>query len=94
MHDVGKIAIPDRVLLKPGSLDAAEWAIMKTHSSLGAKMLEGGRLSPEPGLSFAEARLREGFVSPELKLAVYPFRRLVHRRRAEEPAPGGPEHPL
>jgi transcription-repair coupling factor (superfamily II helicase) len=56
---------------------------------LDAKMLEGGRLSPEAGLSFAEARLREGFVSPELKLAVYPFRRLVHRRRGEEPVPGG-----
>src|SRR5215207_5024122 len=55
---------------------------------LDARMLEGGRLSPDPGLSFAEARLREGFVSPELKLAVYPFRRLVHRRRSEEPAPG------
>ncbi len=56
---------------------------------LDARLLEGGRLSPEPGLAFAEARLREGFVSPELKLAVYPFRRLVHRRRAEAPAPGG-----
>jgi len=55
---------------------------------LDARLLEGGRLSPDPGLSFAEARLREGFVSPELKLAVYPFRRLVHRRRGEEPAPG------
>jgi transcription-repair coupling factor (superfamily II helicase) len=55
---------------------------------LDARILEGGRLSPDPGLSFAEARLREGFVSPELKLAVYPFRRLVHRRRSEEPAPG------
>ncbi|HET6998372.1 MAG TPA: transcription-repair coupling factor [Solirubrobacterales bacterium] len=55
---------------------------------IDARLLEGGRLSPDPGLSFAEARLREGFVSPELKLAVYPFRRLVHRRRAEEPAPG------
>ncbi len=56
---------------------------------LDAKLLDGGRLSPEPGLSFAEARLREGFVSPELRLAVYPFRRLVHRRRrAEERAPG------
>jgi transcription-repair coupling factor (superfamily II helicase) len=56
-----------------------------------AKMLGAGRLSPDPGLSFAEARLREGFVAPELKLAVYPFRRLVHRRRrAEEtPATGG-----
>lgn len=56
---------------------------------LDARLLKGGRLSPDPGLSFAEARLREGFVSPELKLAVYPFRRLVHRRRrAEEPAVG------
>ena len=54
---------------------------------LDARLLEGGRVSPDPGLSFAEARLREGFVSPELKLAVYPFRRLVHRRRTEEPAP-------
>jgi len=52
-------------------------------------MLEGGRLSSDPGLAFAEARLREGFVSPELRLAVYPFRRLVHRRRrAEEAVPG------
>ena len=50
---------------------------------LDATLLDGGRLSPDPGLAFAEARLREGFVSPELKLAVYPFRRLVHRRRAE-----------
>jgi transcription-repair coupling factor (superfamily II helicase) len=56
---------------------------------LDARLLDGGRISPEPGLAFAEARLREGFVSPELKLAVYPYRRLVHRRRAEEPAPGG-----
>jgi transcription-repair coupling factor (superfamily II helicase) len=56
---------------------------------LDATLLEGGRISPEPGLSFTEARLREGFVSPELKLAVYPFRRLVHRRRrAEDRAPG------
>ena len=56
---------------------------------LDARLLEGGRLSPDPGLAFAEARLREGFVSPELKLAVYPFRRLVHRRqRAEAAVPG------
>jgi transcription-repair coupling factor (superfamily II helicase) len=53
-----------------------------------ARLLEGGRISPDPGVSFAEARLREGFISPELRLAVYPFRRLVHRRRAEQPAPG------
>ncbi|MFP5388305.1 MAG: CarD family transcriptional regulator, partial [Thermoleophilia bacterium] len=56
---------------------------------LDATLLDGGRLSPKPALTFAEARLREGFLSPELRLAVYPFRRLVHRRRrAEARAPG------
>ncbi|HEY3192145.1 MAG TPA: transcription-repair coupling factor [Solirubrobacterales bacterium] len=39
----------------------------------------------EPGVSFAEARLREGFLAPELQLAVIPQRRLVHRRRAAAP---------
>ncbi|HEX3295082.1 MAG TPA: transcription-repair coupling factor [Solirubrobacterales bacterium] len=42
----------------------------------------GDRVPEEPGVSFAEARLREGFLSPELQLAVIPQRRLVHRRRA------------
>lgn len=39
MHDVGKIGIPDRILLKPGRLDAAEWEIMKTHSAIGAEII-------------------------------------------------------
>jgi len=38
-------------------------------------------------LAFAEAALSDGFVSPDLRLAVIPFRRLVHRRRAAAPAP-------
>jgi putative two-component system response regulator len=41
MHDVGKIGIPDRVLLKPGKLDPAEWAIMRTHAAIGADLLSG-----------------------------------------------------
>lgn len=41
MHDIGKIGIPDRVLLKPGKLDAEEWEIMKSHVTLGVKILEG-----------------------------------------------------
>ncbi|HEY4097645.1 MAG TPA: HD domain-containing phosphohydrolase [Baekduia sp.] len=41
LHDVGKIGVPDRVLLKPGKLDAEEWAIMKTHAEIGASMLAG-----------------------------------------------------
>ncbi len=39
MHDVGKIGIPDRVLLKPGKLDADEWTIMQTHVQIGAEIL-------------------------------------------------------
>jgi putative two-component system response regulator len=39
MHDIGKIGIPDRVLMKPGDLSEAEWAIMRGHSALGAKIL-------------------------------------------------------
>jgi len=42
MHDVGKIGIPDVVLLKPGKLNAEEWEIMKTHSSVGAELLSEG----------------------------------------------------
>ena len=42
MHDIGKIGIPDRILLKPGSLAPDEWEIMKTHVTIGADMLAGG----------------------------------------------------
>ncbi|OCJ09331.1 hypothetical protein A6U87_10920 [Rhizobium sp. AC44/96] len=35
LHDIGKVGIPDRILLKPGKLSADEFAIMKTHSELG-----------------------------------------------------------
>ena len=40
MHDVGKIAIPDNILLKPGKLSEDEWAIMKTHSEIGYKLFK------------------------------------------------------
>ena len=40
LHDVGKIAIPDSVLLKPGRLTKEEFEIMKTHTSKGAEILE------------------------------------------------------
>ncbi len=35
LHDIGKVGIPDRILLKPGKLDDAEYEIMKTHTTLG-----------------------------------------------------------
>ncbi len=42
MHDVGKIGIPDEILLKPGKLNEEEWIIMKKHSEIGAEILSGG----------------------------------------------------
>ena len=41
MHDIGKVGIPDNVLLKPGSLTPEEWAVMKTHTTIGERMLLG-----------------------------------------------------
>lgn len=41
MHDLGKIGIPDHILMKSDKLDSEEWKIMKSHSKLGAKFLEG-----------------------------------------------------
>ncbi|MCO7226902.1 two-component system response regulator [Pleionea sp. CnH1-48] len=45
MHDVGKIGIPDHIMLKPAALTADEWEIMKTHSQIGADIL-GEHTSP------------------------------------------------
>jgi putative two-component system response regulator len=39
LHDVGKIAIPDRILLKPGKLDPDEYEIMKTHTTRGKEII-------------------------------------------------------
>jgi cyclic di-GMP phosphodiesterase len=51
LHDVGKIAISDLILLKPGKLSREEFESMKAHAKLGAQMLSGGRF---PLLQFAE----------------------------------------
>lgn len=43
LHDVGKIAIPDQILLKPGKLTPVEFEVMRTHATLGARILSGGK---------------------------------------------------
>ena len=40
LHDIGKVGIPERVLGKPGPLDADEWAIMRSHPAIGAQIVE------------------------------------------------------
>ncbi len=40
LHDIGKVGIPDRILLKPGPLTADEWRVMRTHTTIGAMAIE------------------------------------------------------
>lgn len=42
LHDVGKLRVPDRILLKPGRLDADEWELIKRHAAWGEELLDGG----------------------------------------------------
>jgi len=51
MHDIGKVGIPDAILLKPGVLTDEEFEIMKTHTTIGARILRG---SSSPYLRSAE----------------------------------------
>jgi putative nucleotidyltransferase with HDIG domain len=39
LHDIGKVGIPDSILLKPGPLDASEWTVMRSHPELGDRLL-------------------------------------------------------
>ena len=39
LHDIGKVSIPDSILLKPGKLDSAEWEMMKKHTIFGWEVL-------------------------------------------------------
>ena len=51
LHDIGKIATPDRILLKPRKLSRAEWKVMKRHTEVGARLLSK---SMSPALRLAE----------------------------------------
>ncbi len=51
LHDVGKIGIPDAILLKPGKLTPEEFDTIKTHTTIGGKILQGSRT---PLLQLAE----------------------------------------
>jgi putative two-component system response regulator len=53
LHDIGKVGIPDTILLKPGTLDKAEFEIMKTHTIIGGKTL-GQALAQYPDAQFLE----------------------------------------
>jgi putative nucleotidyltransferase with HDIG domain len=50
LHDIGKIGVPDQILLKPGKLNEAEWRLMKAHTLLGAQMIGGVNFLHDAGV--------------------------------------------
>lgn len=67
-----------------GEAERARYGFDRTE----AKILDRGRIPERPAVTLVEARIAEGFISPATRIAVIPFRRLLHRRRrAEERAP-------
>jgi putative two-component system response regulator len=52
LHDIGKVGIPDHILLKAGKLDATEWAIMKTHAKMGSDAIEHAEQDSEQPVAF------------------------------------------
>ena len=58
LHDVGKVGIPDKVLLKPGKLDEQEWVTMRRHVEIGESIIAqmGRDLQMENGLAFEVMR--------------------------------------
>ncbi len=55
LHDIGKVGIPDHILLKPGKLTSEEWSIMRTHAKLGSDAIEKAELDIETPLPFLSA---------------------------------------
>jgi putative two-component system response regulator len=102
LHDLGKIGIPDDVLLKPGSLDDREWEVMKRHTVIGADLLSGGSSDLARTAEYIAryhherwdgAGYPEGLEGEEIPLearivsVVDTFDALVHERPYKEPWP-------
>ncbi len=52
LHDIGKVGIPDHILLKPGKLTPEEWVVMKTHAKLGSDAIEAAERDAEHAIEF------------------------------------------
>ncbi len=52
LHDIGKVGIPDHILLKPGRLTSDEWTVMQTHAKLGAEAIEIAKRDEAHPLAF------------------------------------------
>jgi transcription-repair coupling factor (superfamily II helicase) len=79
------VAFPRR-----GEGERAAYNLGRLKATWLAEDVDAGKQVLEPSLRFAAASLREGFIAPQLKLAVFPEHRLLRRRRAERAGARGP----
>ncbi|TSE27969.1 Cyclic di-GMP phosphodiesterase response regulator RpfG [Tepidimonas thermarum] len=63
MHDIGKVGIPDRILLKPGPLTPEEFEIMKTHTTLGYQAIVRAEAIPPSARLMAVADVYDALIS-------------------------------
>ena len=81
LHDVGNIGIPDRILLKPGPLNAEEWRLLQQHTTIGERLLEhlpllageGLRVSAPTTSAGTAADTRTGSPGDEIPLGAQIF---------------------
>jgi putative two-component system response regulator len=104
LHDIGKVAIPDSILLKPGKLTAEERVIIETHTLIGARILAGSesqllRVASEIALNHHERWDGDGYphglattaipLAGRLVAVADVFDALAHRRPYKHPWPVG-----
>ena len=82
LHDIGKLAIPDAILLKPGPLTRAEYEVMKTHTTAGARILGSSRsrllrMAEEIALTHHERWAGDGYPGGLAGEAIPPPGRIV-----------------
>lgn len=70
LHDIGKVGIPDSILLKPGKLTADEWELMKTHSRIGSDAIRMAWQGALNNLDIAQTSMPERSEIPPLFLQV------------------------
>lgn len=74
LHDVGKISIPDNILMKPGKLTDEEFGIMKTHTTIGVDILEKIELTSKDDDFLKHAKLFAGTHHEKWNGSGYPYR--------------------
>ena len=83
LHDIGKIVVPGELLTKPGRLTSDEWELMKTHTTIGARILRESIV--RGGGEAAGLQLYNG--SPDDETHAYAARVQAERRRLEDALP-------